>query len=90
MTVLIVAEPQSHIFIIVHEIERTVAVLLVLKPLTLIFLAVREGIDSLPLTLAFHIVAFVGVAVLELRNTLSVGSSRLHFAFILSSVMRGT
>lgn len=54
MSVLEIAEPESHILIIVLEVIGALAVLLVLQPLSFVSLAIRESIyaisAALPLT----------------------------------------
>ena len=84
---LIVAKPQSHILVVVHEKESALAMLLVLKPFALIFFTVREGIYPISLALAFDIIPFVEVAVLVGGLAFAVGLARHHFTLIYTAVL---
>ncbi len=59
----IVAEPESYIFIIVLEIVGALAVLLVLHPLSLVHLAIREGINAITAALSLEVGTLVGIAI---------------------------
>ena len=67
--------------------NRRDAVLLVLHPLSFILLAVRESINAIALSLAFEVIALIGIAIWEHSSSLSLWLSTDHFAFILSSVL---
>ena len=89
MPLLVIAEPQPYILIIVGEVEGAGAMLLVLKPFSLVLLSVGERVDPIALPLSLHVLALVSVAVLVHRASLSVGTARDHFALVLSAVAGG-
>lgn len=89
MSVLEVAEPESHIFIIVLEIIRTFSVLLVLQPLTLVAFAVGEGVDAVTASFSLQVGTLVGVAVGVDGGSLALRLSAHHLALILSAVAGG-
>ena len=90
MALLFVGIPESHIFIIILEVEGALSVLMVLKPLAFVFLTVREGIGALSLTLSLHVLAVIPVAVLIHGIAFSVGLTRRHFAFIFAAIGSST
>jgi len=53
MTLLFVNIPESYILIIVLEIERSNAMLVILEPFSLIFFTIGKSISTLSLTFAF-------------------------------------
>ena len=63
---------------------------LILKPFAVVFLTIRKGVNAFTLTLTFHVLAFVGIAVLEQSRAFSVGFSCLQLSFILCAIMRDT
>ena len=86
MTMLVIAEPEAYIFVVVLEIVGAFTMLLVLHPLSLILFAITEGINAITFALTFHIRAFVGIPILIDGSTFSLWLSAHHFAFKLTSV----
>ena len=78
MTVLEVSEPESYILVIILKIESTLAMLLVLHPLTFILFTVRESIYAISFTLSFLVSAFVSIAVRIDGSTLALRLSAYH------------
>ena len=56
--------------------------LLILEPLTFIFLAVNERICSKALAFPLLVVSFIDIAVLPLCDTFAMRFARLHLAII--------
>ena len=88
VTLLHIAIPQTNVFVVVRKIESSFAMLLILHPLTFIFFTVGKGIDTIPLTLAFYILALEHVAIFPCGATLSMWLARRHFPFIFTIVLR--
>ena len=59
MTLLIIAEPQTIVTIVILEIIGSFAVLLVLEPLAFVLLAIEERICTKTLTFTFYIFALI-------------------------------
>ena len=64
--------------------------LLVLKPLTFVFLTIGKGIRTHALSLALHVLAFIGIPVFPHRVSFSMWFPRYHFTLVLTSVFRQT
>ena len=60
--------------------------LMILEPLTLVFLAVVEGIYAITLALAFYKLALIPVAVLVCSLSLALRFARHKFTLILPAV----
>ena len=63
--------------------------LLVLIPLSFVAFAVREGIDAISLTLAFLVLALVGIARLEYGFSFSTRLAAFHLAIVDRAVLEG-
>ena len=60
--------------------------LMVLDPLALIFLTVKEGKDAIALAFALLIVAFINIAVSPGGSSLAMGLASLQFSFVVSAI----
>ena len=74
---LVVSEPKAIVAVIIGKIVDSLPMLLVLEPLTLVFLTVVEGIHTKALTQAFFVFSFVDIAVFIRGTPLTVGLTRL-------------
>ena len=63
-------------------------VLLVLEPLTHIFLPICKEVGTLSLTFAFHILTFVTISVFEYGFPFAVWLASLHLAGIDRTVLK--
>ena len=90
MTLLFVTIPQAYIFIIVIEVEGSLAVLMVLQPLTLVLLTIVERIDAKTLTLTLDIFTFKAIAIFPCRLAFSMWFSCHHLSLILTAIFHLT
>ncbi|CCY64263.1 unknown [Prevotella sp. CAG:1124] len=88
MTLLIIPEPQPYVLIVVHKIISTTPMLLVLKPLSVIFFTIRKSINPITLTLSFNIMPFISISILIKSLTFTMRFTGNHLSLVCTSVFR--
>ena len=86
MSVLEIAEPESHILIIVLEVIGTLAVLLVLQPLSFVSLAIRESIYAISAALSLDVGTLVSITILIYGRSLALWFATYHLSLILAAI----
>ena len=86
MTVLKIAEPESHILIIVLEVIGTLAVLLVLQPLSFVSLSIRESIYAISAALSLDVGTLVSITILINGRSLALWFAAYHLSLILTAI----
>lgn len=61
-------------------------VLLILEPFSFILLPIRKSINSISLTLSFHIFTFISIPVFINSFTFPMRFSRSHFTLVCSTI----
>ena len=86
MSVLEIAEPESYILIIVLEVIGTLAVLLVLQPLSFVSLAIRESIYAISAALSLDVGTLVSITILIYGRSLALWLAAYHLSLILTAI----
>ena len=60
--------------------------LLIFHPLTFVFFTVSKSIDTITVSLTFHVGSFISITIFKDGSTFPIWLISYHFAFILSPV----